>query len=153
MFKTLLLVLLALACAFTAYLFWQAGNSADQPNPDPTMTELKPCPDKPNCVSTQATQADKKRDPIAYTGSRDEAKTKLLRLLDDTPRTIRVSAEGNYVHYTFKTWPIPFTDDVEFLFDDAAKVIHYRSASRVGHSDLGVNSKRMAKLVDAYAAD
>ena len=153
MFKRIVLGAVALAFAFIAYLFVQADNSAGLPNPEPMITELKPCPDSPNCVSTQATQADKKRDPISYSGSLEEAKTKLLSVLDNTPRTTRVTVEDNYVHYTFKTWPIPFTDDVEFLFDDQAKVIHYRSASRVGHSDLGVNSKRMAKLVAAYAAD
>ena len=65
-------------------------------------------------------------------------------------RTQLKSESDNYLHYTFKTWPIPFIDDVEFLFDEEAKLIHYRSASRVGHSDLGANSKRMAKVVMAY---
>ena len=153
MFKRILLGALALAFAFIAYLFIQADTSAGLPNPEHMPTELKPCPDKPNCVSTQAAQEDKKREPISYSGNLEQARTKLLKVLDDTPRTNRVTVEDKYVHYTFKTWPIPFTDDVEFLFDDQAKVIHYRSASRVGHSDLGVNSKRMAKLVAAYAAD
>ncbi|NJC26692.1 DUF1499 domain-containing protein [Neolewinella antarctica] len=111
--------------------------------------QLKPCPDKQNCVSTQATD-DKKRDPISYVGSQEDARQKLLTVLDAMPRTTRVAADEDYVHYTFKTWPIPFTDDVEFVFDDAKKLIHYRSASRVGYSDLGVNGKRMAKIVAAY---
>ena len=113
-------------------------------------TTLKPCPDSPNCVSTQTDQSDKKRDPISYDGSREQAKRKLKQLLDDMPRTRLVSEDDDYLHYTFKTWPIPFIDDVEFVFDDEAKVIHYRSASRVGHSDLGVNGKRMAKVVKAW---
>lgn len=116
-----------------------------------TVTDqLKPCPDKPNCVSTQATQADKKRDPMSYTGSLADAKAKLKAVISAMSRTKLISEEVNYLHYTFKTSPIPFIDDVEFLFDDEAKVIHYRSASRVGHSDLGVNSKRMAKVVKAW---
>ena len=113
-------------------------------------TQLKPCPDKPNCVSTQATQPDKQREPITYTGDGAEALDKIKRLVLDMPRTKLVSAEPNYLHFTFKTWPIPFIDDVEFLLDEEAKVIHYRSASRVGHSDLGVNGKRMAKVVKAW---
>ena len=39
-----------------------------------------------------------------------------------------------------------FTDDVEFYVDNTAKVIHFRSASRVGRGDMGVNRKRMDKL-------
>lgn len=159
MLKKSFLVLAALSLAFVAFLFLQAGESEDPAtatfgvvaNPTSEMTkELKPCPDKPNCVSTQATD-DKKRAPISYSGTQEAAATKLLAVLDGMPRTNRETVEGDYIHYTFKTFPIPFTDDVEFLFDDASKVIHYRSASRVGHSDLGVNSKRMAKIVKAFS--
>lgn len=113
-------------------------------------TELKPCPQSPNCVSTQTDQADKKRAPIAYTGSAADAKERLKSVIGAMKRTALKEESANYLHYTFKTWPIPFIDDVEFLFDEEAKLIHYRSASRVGHSDLGVNSKRMAKVVAAF---
>ncbi|MTB50714.1 DUF1499 domain-containing protein [Lewinella sp. W8] len=114
-------------------------------------TSLKPCPKSPNCVSTQSTQADKKREPIPYMGTMEEAKARLKTVIAGMPRTKLVKEEGNYLHFTFKTFPIPFIDDVEFIFDDEAKVIHFRSASRVGHSDLGVNSKRMKKVARAYA--
>ena len=114
--------------------------------------QLKPCPQSPNCVSTQTDQTSKKREPIAYTGTTAEAKTRLKKAIDGMKRTQLKNESDNYLHYTFKTWPIPFIDDVEFLFDEEAKLIHYRSASRVGHSDLGANSKRMAKVVMAYEA-
>jgi uncharacterized protein (DUF1499 family) len=39
-----------------------------------------------------------------------------------------------------------FVDDVEFLLDEGKSVIHVRSASRVGHSDLGVNRKRIEAI-------
>ncbi|PPK87105.1 uncharacterized protein (DUF1499 family) [Neolewinella xylanilytica] len=120
---------------------------------DRMQRELKPCPDSPNCVSTQSMQASKQRAPIPFTGSATEAKAKLKRVIGDMSRTELVSEEENYLHYTFKTWPIPYVDDVEFLIDADEKVIHYRSASRVGHSDLGVNSRRMKKVVAAYEAD
>jgi alkaline phosphatase D len=119
---------------------------ANQSMPD----KLKPCPQSPNCVSTQTDQAAKKRDPIAYTGTTAEARAQLMKTIDGMKRTKLITESENYLHYTFKTWPIPFTDDVEFLFDEEAKLIHYRSASRVGHSDMGVNSKRMAKVVAAF---
>lgn len=159
MFRKIFLALLALSFAFIAYLFVQAGNSEGKATATIGLTQittatmpdsLKPCPDTPNCVSTFATD-DKQRQPITYTGGKEEAKNKLLEVLDGMKRTELQSNEENYVHYTFKTWPIPFTDDVEFLFDDEKKLINYRSASRVGRSDLGVNSKRMAKIVEAFA--
>lgn len=161
MFKKLLLVLLAISFAFIAYLFVQAGNSEEDGSATFGLTttttstmpnDLKPCPDSPNCVSTLATD-DKRRDPLTYSGTKEEAKAKLLKVLEDYPRTQQQTVEDNYLHYTFKTWPIPFVDDVEFLFDDEKKLIHYRSASRVGRSDLGANSKRMAKVAAAYAKE
>ena len=152
MFKKSFLVVAGILLLFVGYLVWQAKQSESN---DPTMThsrtELPACPDKPNCVSTQATDDAHRAQPIPYTGGMEAAKQKLLGVLDGLPRTKRITDEGGYLHYTFKTWPIPFIDDVEFLFDDDAKLIHYRSASRVGHSDLGVNAKRMAKIVTAYA--
>ena len=119
---------------------------------NPMQRELKPCPESPNCVSTQSTQEKKRREPIAFTGTAEAAKAKLKRIVGDLPRTELMEEDGNYLHYTFKTWPIPYIDDVEFLIDAAQNVIHYRSASRVGYGDLGVNSRRMKKVVAAFNA-
>jgi uncharacterized protein (DUF1499 family) len=35
---------------------------------------------------------------------------------------------------------------VEFLIDPDGKLIHFRSASRTGYSDMGVNRKRMTEI-------
>lgn len=114
-------------------------------------TSLPPCPDSPNCVSTQANQPDKKREPIPYTSDRETTLGRIKRVVSALPRTELVVEEANYLHFTFRTWPIPYTDDVEFLLDDAAKLIHYRSASRKGYHDLGVNGRRMARIAAQLA--
>lgn len=111
---------------------------------------LKPCPESPNCVSTQSAQTKKKRDPLPFSGTPAEALARLQQIISETPRTKLVEASEQYLHYEFTTWPIPFVDDVEFVVDEAAGVIHYRSASRVGYSDLGANSKRMAKIAKRW---
>ena len=36
-----------------------------------------------------------------------------------------------------------YTDDLELLVLPTEKIIHIRSASRLGHSDLGANRKRV----------
>lgn len=150
-----MLLLAVLVGFFLFYLYGQARQSTrlsdDTAPPRNYMeTKLKPCPDSPNCVSTQSTQAAKKREPLSYSGSPAEALNRLQDLVRAMPQTQLVKAEGHYLHFTFKTWPIPFIDDVEFLLDAAAEVIHYRSASRVGYSDFGVNSKRMAKIAKRW---
>lgn len=39
-----------------------------------------------------------------------------------------------------------FMDDVELLADENAGLIHFRSASRIGFGDLGVNRRRMERI-------
>ena len=57
-----------------------------------------------------------------------------------------VEEDESYLHYEFTSLLLRFVDDVEFLFDDEAKTIHFRSASRTGYGDLGVNRKRMEQV-------
>ena len=51
-----------------------------------------------------------------------------------------------YLHAEFKSALLGFVDDVQFMADPAAGVIHMRSASRVGYSDLGANRKRVENI-------
>ena len=62
------------------------------------------------------------------------------------PRTKVIRLEDDYMHLECSSKLFRFVDDVEFWFDDANKVIHCRSASRKGYSDLGVNRKRLEKI-------
>ena len=62
------------------------------------------------------------------------------------PRTKVVKEKANYIHAECRTRFLRFVDDLEFLFEDNDAVIHVRSASRVGYSDLGVNRKRVEQF-------
>lgn len=107
---------------------------------------LSPCPDKPNCVSSLATKVEQQIAPLKYTGNMERAKKHLLSVIHGFPRTEIIANEESYLHVTFTSFIFRFTDDVEFLFDADAKLIQLRSASRVGHSDLGANRKRVAQI-------
>ncbi|MGE3978350.1 MAG: DUF1499 domain-containing protein [Nitrospira sp.] len=107
---------------------------------------LRTCPDKPNCVSTQATDESHAIAPFQYKKSRAEAKEALKAVLTTLPRTKLVDEDESYLHYEFTSLLLRFVDDVEFLFDDPTKMVHFRSASRTGHSDFGVNRKRMEQV-------
>lgn len=107
---------------------------------------LTPCPKTPNCVSTQATDPNKHMAPIPFRGDLDTARTRLLALLSHESRVEVLETRENYVHAVFTTFLLRFKDDVEFAFDAEAGVIHFRSASRVGTSDLGTNRRRMERL-------
>jgi uncharacterized protein (DUF1499 family) len=107
---------------------------------------LAPCPSSPNCVSTQSQAAGHAISPFRYRKSRAEAKEALKEVIRSLPRTKLIEEDETYLHYESRSLLFRFIDDVEFLFDDETKTIHFRSASRTGYSDLGVNRKRMEQV-------
>ena len=112
--------------------------------------KFHPCPDTPNCVSTQAADNKHKIDPIQYSGSLSEAKEKIVKIINSLKRSKIITNKENYIHAEFRTATFRFVDDVEFLFDDSEKIIHFRSRARVGYSDMGVNRKRMENIRNMY---
>ena len=107
---------------------------------------LGSCPTSPNCVSTQAQDEGHSIAPFPYRKSRAEAKEALKEVIRSLPRTKLVEEDESYLHYEFTSLLLRFVDDVEFVFDDEVKTIHFRSASRTGYGDLGVNRKRMEQV-------
>jgi uncharacterized protein (DUF1499 family) len=119
----------------------------------PPDSRLAPCPRTPNCVSTEAPEGSSKRmDPIPYSGSLAQSRAKLLEVLRNYPRTRIVREEPDYLKAECRSAFFHFVDDIEFVFDDAAKRIHFRSASRLGRKDFGVNRKRMEEISAAFHA-
>jgi uncharacterized protein (DUF1499 family) len=113
---------------------------------------LAPCPDTPNCVCTQATDEAHRSEPLAYAGTAEEAMARLKAALANLPRTRIITETPDYLHAECTSLLFRFVDDVEFLLDREGKVIHFRSASRAGRSDFGVNRRRMEALRQAFAA-
>jgi uncharacterized protein (DUF1499 family) len=113
----------------------------------PRGGRLAPCPRTPNCVSSFET-GGRGLPAIPYAGDRQTTEQRLFRALGDIPRVVVARREGDYVRAEFTSRLFEFVDDVEFLFDDAAQVVHFRSASRTGRGDLGANRRRMRALTD-----
>ena len=107
---------------------------------------LKPCPNKPNCVSSLSTDDDHRVKAFSYSIDNQTAKELLLALIKELPRTEIVTQTDNYLHVTFTSLVFRFVDDVEFLWQSEKKLIQVRSASRIGYSDFGVNRKRVEML-------
>ncbi len=110
--------------------------------------KLAPCPNKPNCVSSQA--ADKRHhvQPLHSNGNPGAAMQKLKAIVQAMPRATIVAAQSDYLYAEFSTSIMGFVDDVEFYCDGHA--IHVRSASRLGYSDWGVNRKRVEAIRAAF---
>ena len=97
-------------------------------------------------MSTLGTSDRHRITPYRYRGSLDEAK-RLLKEIVGAQRGARiVQEEETYLHVEFASRIFRFVDDVEFVFEDGAKTIHFRSASRTGYSDFGVNRNRMEEI-------
>ena len=88
--------------------------------------------------------------PLPYRVDRETSRRLIMSVVGAMPRTTLVTDEDHYLHYEFRSRVFGFVDDVEFLFDDAAASIQFRSASRTGYSDFGVNRSRMTAISEAY---
>ncbi len=113
---------------------------------------LAACPSSPNCVcSAVSVDATHAIEPFALDGNAADAIDALTTIIASMPRTRVVTASDSYLHAEFTSRILRFVDDVEFHVDPAHAVIHVRSASRVGHSDLGANRARVERLRDAWS--
>ena len=109
-----------------------------------TIGQFAKCPEKPNCVSTKNSSK-----PIFYKGSHENAKQNLL-LAIKTFGSAKVKKElDQFIHVEFTSNIFRFIDDVEFYLTEQG-VIHFRSASRIGYSDLGVNRRRIEMIRIAF---
>lgn len=107
--------------------------------------KLRPCPGTPNCVSSESTKSGEHVEPLSFKGSPEKAWELLKQIVAAMGGKIG-NEETGYLWTTFVVPVFGFTDDVEFRIDAAAGVIHVRSSSRLGYSDLGVNRARVEQL-------
>ena len=108
--------------------------------------QLIQCPTTPNCVNSQAKDKKHYIEPILMTGTPLEVKNHILKILNELKRAKIIVAEDHYIRVEFISKVFRFIDDLEFYFPNTKSkemTIHVRSASRVGHSDFGVNRKRI----------
>jgi uncharacterized protein (DUF1499 family) len=113
---------------------------------------LAPCPNSPNCVSTQSQDPRHKIDPIPYTTSAVEAKAALAKIIQAMERTQIITDDPSYIHAEFRTPGLGYVDDVEFFLDHESQVIHFRSSARLPYYDFEVNRKRMEAIRAAFEA-
>lgn len=104
------------------------------------------CPSTPNCVSSQSIDKEHAIEPFTYAVSTPAAHDDLKKIILGMKRSEIITDSGVYIHAEFTSAIWRFVDDVEFYFDEKAKTVHIRSASRLGKSDFGVNRKRMESI-------
>jgi uncharacterized protein (DUF1499 family) len=97
--------------------------------------ELSPCMSSAHCARQDWPTANLQSDLQS-----------LIAAVRDTPRTIIVEERDGYIHAEASSALFGFVDDLELLANQDTGMIQARSISRLGDSDLGVNSARLGKL-------
>ena len=106
--------------------------------------QLRPCPSSPNCVSTEASDGEHTVAPFLLVGTRPQAWQSVREAVAELPGSQIVTTTESYLHAECTSRLFGFVDDLEIRLQDAQLAV--RSASRVGHSDLGVNRQRVEEL-------
>lgn len=103
--------------------------------------KLAACPGTPNCVNSQCDDTQSKIEPLTGVSIAE-----IKKVVESMERTTIIEETDNYLYGEFKSNLMGYVDDVEFYLDSEANLVHVRSASRLGKSDLGVNRKRVEEI-------
>ena len=153
MLKKILITIVLLLLLFVIYLVIRGVSSRAGSPPGLADGQLTPCPDKPNCVGSEYRQdADHFVAALEF-GDRSarEAMQSLRAIALEAGAKIETDSD-NYLALSFQSAIFGFVDDLELRVDESARLVHVRSASRVGNSDLGVNRARVEAIRQKYLA-
>ena len=70
----------------------------------------------------------------------------IKEIIENTPRSVIVELDGDYLHAEVTSKWMKYVDDLEVSFVPESRKLLVRSESRVGEGDLGVNQKRIDLL-------
>ncbi len=107
---------------------------------------LASCPDKPNCVASDAKDEAKRIEPFRFEGDEAAAWDALKNAVAGLERTTVITADDSYLHAEARSRIFGFVDDLEFHLRPDERLIALRSAARTGRSDFGVNAERLETL-------
>ncbi len=106
------------------------------------ITRLKDCGKKPNCVCSFQDPSDRGHHIEAMPVAKNPVEF-IWQHFSSQKRVEMITRDSNYLHVVCYSKIFRFPDDVEFLYLEESSQLHFRSASRIGRSDFGVNRKRV----------
>ena len=107
---------------------------------------LANCPARPNCVCSDANDPQHGIGALILIVPSDVAWAAARETVRKLPRTRIVSESNDFLHAECRSAMFGFVDDLELHLRRESNSIAVRSASRLGHSDFGVNRKRVERL-------
>lgn len=144
--KKLLMLVIGVAVAITLLTVGTAYLSRRPVEVGLVDGRLRDCPPEPNCVCSEDPATRAAIGPLRFDGDPRAAFDSLVAHVARADGATVVTQEERYAHAVFLTPLLHFADDLELRLDADAGVIHVRSASRIGHSDLGANRERVEAL-------
>lgn len=105
-----------------------------------------PCPDSPNCVSSDAADPSHRVAALTLAIPAEAAWPQIAETVKSLPRTTVTQVTADYLHAECRSAVFRFVDDLELELRKGEGVVAVRSASRVGYSDFGVNRRRVENL-------
>ena len=132
--------------------FFLAACASNQVTTGLVDSRFAPCPDSPNCVSSDATDEKHRVEPYRLTATAEDAWHGLQNVLAAEERTRLVEVNDSYLHVEVRSAIMRFVDDTEFSLRAGEGIIAVRSAARTGYSDRGVNRKRIERIRQALRA-
>ncbi|MCB1064066.1 MAG: DUF1499 domain-containing protein [Verrucomicrobiae bacterium] len=156
MIKFALVFLVALSLVGIGYFLYLGRASQSGKAPGLVSGNLAPCPATPNCVSSDDT-SDPGQAIAAFAFDSKavapaEAWSRLQEIVNSLPGVRVVEVSDEYLSAECRSRLFGFVDDLEFHLRPDSSSIAVRSASRVGHSDLGANRKRVENLRAQFQA-
>jgi len=144
--KLILIILLTPIIVGLIYFFYLGYKSQNGSAPGLVNSKLAPCPDKPNCICTEFPDDQSHfTDAIKYKSLNADNITKAI----ESTGGIISTTQNNYIAATYTSRIFKYVDDFEIRIDNENQLIHIRSTSRVGHSDIGANLKRIESFKKA----
>ena len=146
MVKNILIILLFLIILFIIAFMVLGHHSRSGAPSGISEGRLSACPDKPNCVCSEYKEdTDHYIEPLIIPHITSDTLNIILNSIHETGGTIEAESR-DYLAAAYSSSVFGFLDDLEVRIDHNKNEIHFRSASRVGRSDLGVNRKRVGSV-------
>jgi uncharacterized protein (DUF1499 family) len=145
---TTLIIVVALFSAAFGGIYYQNNQV---PELGVVEGKFKPLSNKPNCVSSQASDESKKVATLAFKADEKTTMAAILASVENYGGATVKQQTEDYLYVVFTTPTMKYNDDVEFWLDSNSKQVHFRSASRAGYSDRGLNRQRYQALAEFYA--
>lgn len=127
----------------TSVIKYFLGSTPDDFDPVTGNHPFQPCPDLPNCAIHSV------KYPVNDQKLFEATKSVLASL---SPFETDFNSQSTQINAVFRIPVFGFKDDVNIVIQSTGmdeSVLHIKSSSRVGESDLGVNRRRIKKIISA----